>query len=506
MATTYKVQAGDTLNKIAARYGFSDYKAAGITGFGANPDAITPGMELTISNESPAPSQNNPLNAANITDQPSVTVPTGVVNPNLAMQIVDGATSILTPAGVQTTGKTPEQTGTDSKITSNKTEAERLLAASRTALGDIQDARIDVAAYIEGKSKELGIPTSLDEIKVLIGETDSLRSQINQLNTEEATMIEGTIGQGRGISQTIIDGQQAKIQRQFAIRRNALAAELGARTATIQALQGNISIAQKMLEQAVSAKIYESEQKVQDYKDLIEFNKDIISSLDEETQKLLDRQYEEAKKARDDAKADAEKVAQLMIDNPGAGVKIGDSVAEAARKVAAAGGSIAARQEKRLGAQGGTGSLTPTQSNEANAAVSLYDSTLSEAMAQGATPQQAVQAAVAIARGQGTNLDLIQQKALLDRATKIKSGAVTPTAAPGTQTFQRRNARTGQVETFTLTGDPLEDEVTRLKAGGILTNGDIRSILKKRGFTPQQIAASSVGGVIPSISAYLFGN
>lgn len=493
MAEKYIVKAGDNLNKIAAQYGFTDYKAANISGFGANPDLITPGTELTIGNTSPAPSTNQSLDASKIADQPNVSVPTGVVNPNLAYQIMDGSAATLTPT------TTPE-----GKIAANEVQEGGLRAESKLALEKAAAARVDIAAFIESKSTELGIPMSLDEIKKLIEETDGLRSQINQLNTEEGTMIENTIGQGRGIPQTIIDGQQAKIQRQFAIRRNALAAELGARTATIQALQGNITLAQQTISTAVSAKIYESEQKVQDYKDLIAFNKDIIESLDTETQKLLDRQYTEAQTKLKETREDRDKVAQLMIDNPNAGITLSDSVAEAALKVSKKGGSLAARQEARLG-RDGAGGLTPTQTNEGAAAVSLYDSTLQEAMAQGGTPEQAVQAAVAIAAGQGTKLDLLQQKALLDRAKALKSGAA-PAAGAGSKTFQRRNARTGAIETFALTGDPLEDEIVKLKAGGILTNGDIRDILKKRGYTPQQLAGSSIGGIIPSISAYLFGN
>lgn len=49
MAQTYEVKSGDSLNAIAKQYGYSDYKSAGISGFGNNPDLITPGMKLTIS-------------------------------------------------------------------------------------------------------------------------------------------------------------------------------------------------------------------------------------------------------------------------------------------------------------------------------------------------------------------------------------------------------------------------------------------------------------------------
>lgn len=491
MAEKYTVKTGDTLNKIAARYGYSDYKAAGISGF-ENPDTIAPGLELTIGNPTPAASANKSLNASQIVDQPGVVIPNGVVNPNAPQKILDGAT---------TPPPTPEET-----VAANTTEKRNLSEEQRQLLLKQQAARPDISAMIVAKSAELGIPMALEEIQTIIGETSDLRTQINQLNSEEATMLENTTGQGRGIPLSILEGEQGKIQRQFAIRRNALSAELGARTATIQALQGNISLAQKTIETAVSAKIYEAEQKVQDYKNLYDFNGDIIESLDEETRKILDRQYTEAQQELKDKREDRDKVAQLMIDNPNAGITLDDSVDEAALKVSKKGGSLAARQEARLGrTAGGSNGLTPTQSTEANAAVSLYDGTLQDAMKQGATPEQAVQAAVTIAANQGTKLDLIQQKALLDRAKGIKNGGITPAAPSGQQTVTYRNPRTGQTKELVFTGDPLEDEITRQKASGVLTNSDVRDILRKRGYSPKQIAGSSVGGLIPSIGAYFFG-
>lgn len=49
MAETYTVQKGDTLNAIAQRYGFKNYKEAGITGYrSGNADLIYAGEKLTI--------------------------------------------------------------------------------------------------------------------------------------------------------------------------------------------------------------------------------------------------------------------------------------------------------------------------------------------------------------------------------------------------------------------------------------------------------------------------
>jgi len=58
MAQTYQVKSGDSLNQIAKQFGYSDYKQAGITGFGNNPDLITPGQQLNITG---TPLTSNPV-------------------------------------------------------------------------------------------------------------------------------------------------------------------------------------------------------------------------------------------------------------------------------------------------------------------------------------------------------------------------------------------------------------------------------------------------------------
>jgi len=57
--TDYIAQKGDTLNKIANRYGFANYKEAGLTAKSGNPDLIYPGESFGIANKvAPAPTVN----------------------------------------------------------------------------------------------------------------------------------------------------------------------------------------------------------------------------------------------------------------------------------------------------------------------------------------------------------------------------------------------------------------------------------------------------------------
>lgn len=55
MAFKYKVQSGETLNTIASRYGFANYKQAGISSVpSGNFDLVRPGEEITLENYNPA--------------------------------------------------------------------------------------------------------------------------------------------------------------------------------------------------------------------------------------------------------------------------------------------------------------------------------------------------------------------------------------------------------------------------------------------------------------------
>lgn len=315
----------------------------------------------------------NTLNANAISDQPSLTTPKTVANSGVVGSIVDSSKSTVpTPQQVVDT-----QNATDNAtVAADKTKIADLTAKNASTLNSLETynaTKATAADLVSRFAAQYQIPTMIDTVNGLITNAKSIQDQINSLNTEEQNAIENTIGQGRGIPDVIISGQQAKIQRQYAIRTNALAATLSSITSTIQAFQGNITLAQKSASDAVQAALYDQEQKVQDYKDLYAYNKDIIDSLSTETKSILDKQYQQAQNDLQTARDEKTQIAQLMVDNPSAGITIGDSLQEAAAKVAKSGGSIAARQETRLENGSSAPSFTSSQQNTgaANAGVDI---------------------------------------------------------------------------------------------------------------------------------------
>ena len=201
---------------------------------------------------------------------------------------------------------------------------------------------------LKGELTRLGVEDDIQQVRSLITEVGSLRIQLNKIDEAKALAIEGLAGQGRGIPLSIIRGQQAKTERQYNIRRAAVAAELGAKAATAEALRGNAEFAAKLAQDTVDAIVFDYQQKVNDYEDLFEYNQDIIDGLTTEQKGILEQQRDDAKDELERRREESTIVSGMMIDNPNAGVLPTDSLAIASQKVAKAGGGLEARREARL--------------------------------------------------------------------------------------------------------------------------------------------------------------
>lgn len=249
-------------------------------------------------------------------------------------------------------------------------EKESRTKKSQGFFNDLQNlfkTRPDSAELLESNLDKYGVDEDLGAVRSLIGEIGGLRTQLNTLNMREALALESETGRGEGIPQVLINGKQAKIQREYAIRKSAVSAELGAKAAVVEALRGNITQATQLASAAVEAAVFDYQQKVDDYRDLFTYNQDIIDSLSDEEKTLLSNRRDILESELAQKRADATTVAQLMVDNPTAGISVYDSILEAASKVSQSGGSLEARRESRLLSDtGGSGSdsiFTKTQLN-----------------------------------------------------------------------------------------------------------------------------------------------
>ena len=189
MATTYTVRAGDSLNKIAAQYGFKNYKEAGITGYkSGNPDLIYAGEVLTIGGKAPASTVKPPVPTADVTS---------TINANQDADIAGGQEEPPTRDG-----KTGTSTG----------------SRYSTAFSDMQEL-----LGLDGEAPKT--PSFEKMYKNLKGDynVDDLEQYVNDLQAEEeeifATLRERrTTERDKPVAMNVIEGRISETERQEAER------------------------------------------------------------------------------------------------------------------------------------------------------------------------------------------------------------------------------------------------------------------------------------------------
>ena len=138
-----------------------------------------------------------------------------------------------------------------------------------------------------------------------------------------------------------ISKEQNAIERKYAPTLNRIGADINSKTAIV-------TQSRDLVNQAVSDAVADQQMRVNQAKMFLEMNLDAIDRMEgiykdaykdyvRREEKELDRQYKE-KTA----------VADLMMDNPRAGITTNDSYTQAANKIARSGGSLDFRKEERL--------------------------------------------------------------------------------------------------------------------------------------------------------------
>lgn len=344
MAREITIKSGDTLGAIARANNTTVSQLAKLNNI-SNPNLIFAGNTLRL------PEQNSGLNASDLNDSQNFNNPTNTQPDNRSSNTIFDLSATSANLDQQINAFSQQQQARAGELSDRKSKLEKEQEGTLSRFKNLLQDRPSQADLLESERERFQFDEQLGLLNDLVPDISALRQQLANLQTEEAQALESLTGQGRGIPSAIIRGQQAKVQRQYAIRQAGVSAELGAKAATAEMLRGNISLANQLINQTVEAKLYDFNQKVQDYETLFTLNQDLIDSLGAEQKQIVDEQFQLALAERDERKAELDTVAQLMMDNPNAGVSIDDTIAEASAKVAAAGGSLAARQETRIAQQ-----------------------------------------------------------------------------------------------------------------------------------------------------------
>lgn len=199
MAETYTVQKGDTLNAIAKKYGFTNYKTAGITGYkSGNADLIYAGEKLTIGNYKATPAP---------TASPTKTGdPTSIINANQDADI----------AGTPSADDAPTKSG--SSRTSRYSTAFSEISDILNPTGGRPEAPNFSNLYNKTR-KDLNIDDLEQTVNDLQAEEEQIYADLRERRTAErgktvaTNVIEGRIGQAERQEMERIDyiGRQKNI-------------------------------------------------------------------------------------------------------------------------------------------------------------------------------------------------------------------------------------------------------------------------------------------------------
>lgn len=135
-----------------------------------------------------------------------------------------------------------------------------------------------------------------------------------------------------GALQSGIDSEVARTERDYSIRLNQQASNINAKTALMEAREGNYAEAQKFINDAVDNATADLKHNVDLYKTFYDANQDQIDKLDTKYSSALKDAMTTAEKEYDDQHEEKKEVGNLLIEYPKAGINIGDDLITAQNK------------------------------------------------------------------------------------------------------------------------------------------------------------------------------
>jgi hypothetical protein len=206
----------------------------------------------------------------------------------------------------------PEQKNWLQKLLSSSSPAEnRLQAQEETGI-------IPREYFAEQKSK-------IAEIEKL---SEAYNAEVEARDLDIAKTEQTTLGVG-ATRQAV-----SAIERNASIRLNRMAANINAKTAVMQALQGNFKEAQDFVNQAVQDATAETKFRYDQFNTIYNLNQDKLDRLDSTYKDAFNKAFELSKMKWEQDVKDKNEVGDLMLEYPSSGIKITDSVDSARQKAA----------------------------------------------------------------------------------------------------------------------------------------------------------------------------
>jgi len=314
MPQTYTVKSGDTLSGIASKYGV-DTKS--ITGFkSGNPNLIYPNEVLNIGGGG-----NNSIAATDI--KPAA---------NLALPTQGSKTASSGFSGDSVNTQVDKYRNELEKTINNRkseidTKIKELQKQETDTLGNINTLTQPFRQTLEDTERErLHINQNFEDNQKLVNELDTLLTEGNDLIKQQ----EGVTG--------LSAVRNPRIQQTM----NDVRARTGVIEAVINARNGQISVAENMIDRSINAIAADRQDQLSYYQTVLNLNNQKLLSLDAESIKMADAQVGLIKEDLDRAQVTADYIKKLLVDPAtasllgAAGVSLNDSVKDINRKLTTA--------------------------------------------------------------------------------------------------------------------------------------------------------------------------
>lgn len=266
-------------------------------------------------------------------------------------QTPTNAGQIGTPMGTPQFGSTSPSTGNVAgafassqsmlpSIDMKMADYERQLASAERAQEQTQKGLLDFlkkspsqAEMRQDAYQDIGLnPTQyFADQKARIAEIGALTQAYN----EQVAAKDAAIAQSydKLASNSFINNQIGQIERNAAPRLNQMSANINSKAAVLQALQGNFAEARSFVNQAVEDAVADRKFQVDLFTAMYDMNQDKIERLDKKYSDAYSYAFDLAKMEYENAREDKQKVGELLLQNPQAGISMSDSLDEAYRKI-----------------------------------------------------------------------------------------------------------------------------------------------------------------------------
>lgn len=199
-------------------------------------------------------------------------------------------TSSITASASSIVATTPTEKALQAEIA--RIEAQRTAeASSLKSLMGAQPKSLSMQEITSQALTALGLPadftkTQFQSLQQGATEIETLTKSLAAVETREQQALSNI--EGQAIPMENITSQQAQTKRNFAIEKAGISANISAKAAYMQALQGNFQLVTQMVDKAVSYATHEQDQKIADFKWMFSQYKDEFDSLTKREQDLFD--------------------------------------------------------------------------------------------------------------------------------------------------------------------------------------------------------------------------